>query len=35
MICYLHVSIVDDVPNQDVQGGIAVDVSSRIMHSTA
>lgn len=35
MICYLHVSIFDDVPERDIKGGIAVDVSSRIMHSTA
>lgn len=35
MICYLHVSIFDDVPNRDVKGSIAVDVYSGIMHSTA
>lgn len=34
MISYLHMSIFDDVLQRDFQGGIAVDMSIRMVHST-
>lgn len=33
MIHYLHVSIFDNIPKQDVRVGIAVDICSRMMHT--
>lgn len=35
MISYLHMSIFDDVLQRDFRGGIAVDMSIRMVHSTA
>lgn len=35
MMCYLHVSIFDDIPRRDVQGGIDTVISIRTTDGTA